>query len=362
MPTATVVGGGPAGAVAAFALARHAWQVTLVEQHPFPRDKVCGECLSALGIDVLARLGLDQCLLAAGPVRLTHAILHAPDGPGVRLPLPRAMWGLSRRTMDALLLDAARQAGVRIHQPARCQAIHAGAEPRVEVRDLLTNSVACWPSDCVLLADGKAALLEPRPLATGDFGIKAHFTAVDGPRDAIELFGVDGHYGGVAPVEGDCWNAAFSIPAALLEKYRGNLDLLFAATTRQNGALHRRFAAAVRATPWLAAPLPRFGVAPRWMPSVIPLGNAAAALEPIGGEGMGLALRSAELAASALACGGDIEALRRSFDRLWRSRRRAARAAAWVVSRPGISGAALDWARNSDRLAAGILRLIGKAG
>jgi flavin-dependent dehydrogenase len=98
------------------------------------------------------------------------------------------------------------------------------------------------------------------------------------------------------------------------------------------------------------------------MPGVIPLGNAAAALEPIGGEGMGLALRSAELAANALADGGSVENLRRAFDHLWHARRLAARAAAWVVSRPAISSAALDWAHNNERLAATALRLIGKAG
>jgi len=55
MRTATVIGAGPAGSTAAMLLARAGWSVTLVEQHRFPRDKVCGECLSALGIDVLTR-------------------------------------------------------------------------------------------------------------------------------------------------------------------------------------------------------------------------------------------------------------------------------------------------------------------
>ena len=45
------VGGGPAGALASVLLARRGHAVTLIEQHRFPRDKVCGECLSALGGD-----------------------------------------------------------------------------------------------------------------------------------------------------------------------------------------------------------------------------------------------------------------------------------------------------------------------
>ena len=47
MPDMTIIGAGPAGSVAAIALARLNWRVTLVEQHDFPRDKVCGECVSA---------------------------------------------------------------------------------------------------------------------------------------------------------------------------------------------------------------------------------------------------------------------------------------------------------------------------
>src|SRR5256885_705845 len=54
------------------------------------------------------------------------------------------------------------------------------------------------------------------PAATGDFGIKAHFVDVAGPRDTIELFGTAGHYGGLAAIEGDRWNAAFTVPAELL--------------------------------------------------------------------------------------------------------------------------------------------------
>ncbi len=73
-----------------------------------------------------------------------------------------------------------------------------------------------------------------------------------------------------------------------------------------------------------------------WPCHVIPVGNAAAALEPIGGEGMGLALRSAELAVEAMA---DPAAFRpaqlaRAYGRLWNARRAGCRAAAKVVSSP----------------------------
>src|SRR5687768_8276819 len=98
-----VIGAGPAGSVAALLLARRGWDVTLVEQHRFPRDKVCGECLSALGMAVLDRHGLGGRFRDAGAVPLTRSAAHSAGGRAVHLALPQPMWGLSRRLFDSLL-------------------------------------------------------------------------------------------------------------------------------------------------------------------------------------------------------------------------------------------------------------------
>src|SRR5690242_4305666 len=84
-----IVGAGPAGSTAAILLARHGLPVTLIEQHRFPRDKVCGECLSALGIEVLDRLDLLEPLLELHPTRLRRALLHSSDGHTTQAILPR---------------------------------------------------------------------------------------------------------------------------------------------------------------------------------------------------------------------------------------------------------------------------------
>jgi 2-polyprenyl-6-methoxyphenol hydroxylase-like FAD-dependent oxidoreductase len=248
------------------------------------------------------------------------------------------MWGISRAALDQILLDAARDAGAQILVPARCETLIPGARPRVSVRDFASNRVVEMEAAVALLADGKSALRDRRPAPTGDLGVKAHFTNVDAPRDTIELFGVSGHYVGVAPIEGERWNLAMSVPAAKVARFAGNLQAVFDSTLRENDALGRRFHRASRVSEWLASPLPRFAVAHQWQQNVIPLGNAAAALEPVGGEGMGLAMRSAELAAHELIAAAnakrapDFAQLRREFTRLWRMRRFACRAAAVMIS------------------------------
>jgi 2-polyprenyl-6-methoxyphenol hydroxylase-like FAD-dependent oxidoreductase len=98
---------------------------------------------------------------------------------------------------------------------------------------------------------------------------------------------------------------------------------------------------------------------------VIPVGNAAAALEPIGGEGMGLAICSAELAADALTDAKrsrrplDADGLARRYRSLWRTRRHACRLAAQVVSRPATAAAAFSLAASTP-LAGLAMRLMGK--
>jgi 2-polyprenyl-6-methoxyphenol hydroxylase-like FAD-dependent oxidoreductase len=151
------------------------------------------------------------------------------------------------------------------------------------------------------------------------------------------------------------------VPGSRLKTCRGDVETLFAELVSENRMLAGRLSGARRVGSWHASPLPRFAVRNHWPPRVIPLGNAAAALEPVGGEGMGLAMRSAELAAEMLSSGHlDEAALRESYESLWRTRRLACRAAALAVSdrslarvfvRPGMP-------RLATRAA---LRLVGKA-
>lgn len=361
MPSAIVIGGGPAGSIAALLLRRAGWEVTLVEQHRFPRDKVCGECLSALGADVLRRLALFDELISRGAVRLGRTLLHAPSGLSVDVPLPAPMWGISRTILDGLLLDAAGTAGCHILQPARCERLTTGAHPAAQVRDICTNRLRDLEADHVIVADGKSALVNGgAPAPSGDLGIKTHFTQVGGPRDAVELFGLSGCYGGLAAIEGGRWNAAFSVPAERVRRQRGDLAAVFAGIVEENSTLARRLAGARQSGPWLAAPLPRFAVRPSWQFGTTPVGNAVAAIEPIGGVGMGLAMRSAELAVEKLLDGGSPARLATSYRRLWRGRALACRGAALVASRPSVARAVVRLLAPAPRALGPILRLIGK--
>jgi 2-polyprenyl-6-methoxyphenol hydroxylase-like FAD-dependent oxidoreductase len=363
-PSVTVVGAGPAGSFAATLLARAGFHVHLIEQARFPRDKVCGECLSAPGWEALVRYGLAAGVRDNGAVELHRCICHAPTGERGELKLPAPMIGISRARLDARLLDAAIEAGASVHQPARCDAVHEDGTVHVCAHNGAQPSVI--KADFVLVADGKGRLLRPNHALTGDFGIKAHFSGVAAPRDAIQLFGVRESYGGIAPIEHGAFNASFSVPHPRLRACQGNLDRLCHDLCRENRSLGNAMKSATRTSPWLSCPLPRFVMTTPLTGRVIPIGNAFAAIEPIGGEGMGLAIRSAEIVADALTAARDdgraidLNALSTEFHRLWSRTGLTCRAMAKVMS-DGLSASTLiTLAGDSASLKRLSLWLVGK--
>lgn len=353
MKNVLVIGGGPAGSLAATLLRRRGLAVTLAEQHRFPRPKVCGETLSAMGIDVLRRHGLDALLLRHGPIRIRHWRLVAQSGTVVQAELPVELWGIARDVMDVEMLDAAHAAGAEVLQPARVEnATPADAGWRVDIRKLPDNRIVSWRFDHLVLADGRGRPFHT-PRATGDLGLKAHFSVPPDARPpAAELYGLRGHYLGVTPVAPEVINVAMAVPAQALRAVRGDAAALWRALLSTSPALRARLGGAQLRGEWLACALPRHQWRPRWPEHCTPVGNAASAIEPIGGEGMGLALRSAELATDAVAAAIDGELRPRSrlagdYRRLFNRRRWACYIAARALEQQALVRLAMPLLRHA---------------
>jgi len=111
-----IVGAGPAGSAAAITLAGAGFDVVLVDQQAFPRDKICGDGLIPDAHHALRRLGLlDAVLARARSVR--HVAVIGPRGG--RIDVPGTLAVLPRRELDAMLCQAAVEAGARMHAPVR---------------------------------------------------------------------------------------------------------------------------------------------------------------------------------------------------------------------------------------------------
>ena len=114
-----IVGGGPAGATAAFRLAVWGHRVCVVEQAQYPRPHV-GESLSPGALPLLKSLGLADIAARAGQPAPDETLIcwaHPQVEPVSRA--RAASFLVDRARFDALLLQAAELAGAKIFQPAR---------------------------------------------------------------------------------------------------------------------------------------------------------------------------------------------------------------------------------------------------
>jgi 2-polyprenyl-6-methoxyphenol hydroxylase-like FAD-dependent oxidoreductase len=113
-----VVGAGPAGSACAQMLARGGLHRVLVDQHDFPRDKVCGDGLIPDAHAALRRLGVHDEVMAQAQAARTS--LHRP----ARRPRRRARNGGSAAAQAARPHPGACGAACRraLHTPWRFEA------------------------------------------------------------------------------------------------------------------------------------------------------------------------------------------------------------------------------------------------
>lgn len=133
-----VIGGGVSGTAAAIRLRHHGFDVTLMERATFPREKICGCCLGAAGVNALDAIGLGDAVRDRGITTRrfvgylqTNRVsqqsetqqsdeIHCAEP--VSFPIVPGV-AISRRVLDSLLIDAADSAGVIVRQPHEAQVV-----------------------------------------------------------------------------------------------------------------------------------------------------------------------------------------------------------------------------------------------
>ena len=308
-----VVGGGPAGTSAAISLARGGREVLLVDKARFPRDKFCGDGLTAAALRHLEDLGLRPDTIPSWqPV--ADVYVRGPEGHTVRFPLPAV--GLfaavaPRAELDSAVLDLARAAGVKVHDG------HAltGARPRDAGIEVDVEGLGTIEAGYAIGADGmwsplRRALGAHQEGYLGDWhAFRQYFTGV-GPAAAALWVWFDADllpgYAWSFPVGGGRANVGFGIQRGSGTSVRDMKHLWPEILARP----HVRAVLGDSARPegphraWpIPARVDRVALTAAGGRALF-VGDAAAATDPMTGEGIAQALVTGRHAAEALMAAG----------------------------------------------------------
>lgn len=302
-----VVGAGPAGAAAAVHAARAGLDTLVVDRAAFPRDKCCGDGLTALALRELEGIGFTP---EAAPSWRTvaAATVRSPSGRERTFPLPAdgVYAAVARRTdLDAALVELARAAGARVAEGCGLTGAAVSDRGRTITADIegLGPVTARW-------AVGADGMWSPLRKALG----------CDPPGYRGEWHAFRQYFGNVGPEAAEgmfVWFEADLLPAYAwsfpLPGGRANVGF----GIRRNGRLrvgdmgriwsdllarpHLRRVLGPDAepeSPHRSWPIPaRIGRVALIGPQTLFAGDAAAATDPMTGEGIGQALVTGRLAA-----------------------------------------------------------------
>ncbi|QNI09276.1 NAD(P)/FAD-dependent oxidoreductase [Mycobacterium kubicae] len=319
-----VVGGGPAGSAAAAWAARAGRDVLVIDSASFPRDKACGDGLTPRAVAEMEQLGLGEWL--AGRIRHQGLRMSGFGGevqvewPGPSFPAYSS--AVARLELDDRIRKVAEDAGARMLLGVKVVGVHHDSSRRVTAVTLADRSeVACRQ---LIVADGARSTLG-RKLGRRwhqetVYGVAARGYLATARGDDpwltshLELRGPDGSKDKVLPGYGWIFplgNGEVNIGVGALSTTKRPADLALRPLISYYTDLRREewgFAGQPRAVSSALLPMGGAvsGVAgPNWML----IGDAAACVNPLNGEGIDYGLETGRLAAELLDHG--------DFSRVW---------------------------------------------
>lgn len=298
---ALIVGGGPAGAAAAIALARAGVSVHLVDRHAGPHESVCGGFLGWDALAGLHDLGLDVAVLGARTIGRLRLLSGARC---VELDLPYPAAGLSRRVLDEALIRLAEDAGAVL---LRGRTVRAADPARRSIR----------------FDDGEELAGEALFLATGKYELRGLARDLDGRKETpsaglraalpvsaarshdlagvIELHLFDRGYAGLLLQENGSANLCLSVAR---ERLGGGVAPLMAEIMAEAPCLAERMEGAMLAHFDAIAGVPYGWRASVTQPGIFRVGDQGAVIASLAGDGIAIALSSGAGAARAYLAGG----------------------------------------------------------
>ncbi|MGI9123257.1 MAG: NAD(P)/FAD-dependent oxidoreductase, partial [Mycobacterium sp.] len=189
-----IAGGGPSGSAAAWQAAQTGAKVVVLDKAAFPRDKPCGDGLTARAVSYLQKMGLADEV--AGFHRVNRVTVFSPSRWELSFPrrpgMPDHGATVSRTTLDTMLLKHAESAGAEVRQGAEV----AGPilDDRGRVVGVTLKSGEQVHGDAVIAADGayspikRALNLDSQYNGYTAIAIRAEMDAVRPESDSFDIY------------------------------------------------------------------------------------------------------------------------------------------------------------------------------
>ena len=327
-----IVGAGPAGSFAAERLARAGARVALFDGRPASEAKACGGGVTSKALKAW------PFLLEAGGRAVTEVEMVSPAGDAVRLKLAEPFAIYSRCAFDSYLRRRAQDAGAQVFEGRVSASKEKGADGRWVVR---ARGGESWSGRVLAAADGANSPIARRlagPLANSDMEVAFGYrTPLNEADDAPTVIAFLPGWAGYAWAFPRLDHISFGIATAQDAFDHKTLDRMlwdfmvnyYRARAVDESSPRARWA---RADGGDGVESMLRGVAERYaarIPGLAPetfdarraagddwalLGDAAGFADPVTGEGIYYALRSAELFAESYLA-GDVAA----YDKSWRA-------------------------------------------
>ena len=314
-----IIGGGLAGLSSAIHLSKNNCSVLVIEKNTYPKHKVCGEYISNEVLPYLDYLGIDVFKL--GAKRINKFELSTPKNKLVKANLPLGGFGISRFCLDNDLAKKAIANKAVIIQDTVEDVTFANNAFLVKTKE------ANYSSKIVIGAYGKRANLDVK-LKRSFIKNKSPFLAVkthikgNFPEDLVALHNFEGGYCGVSKVEDNSINVCYITNFEAFKKYK-DIDEFQEKVVFKNTALKSIFknSESVFKAPLSISQI-SFETKNPIENHMLMCGDTAGMIHPLCGNGMSMAIRSAQMASLLIIkfCNGEIKnrkTLEKQYIREW---------------------------------------------